>query len=318
MKFLHISDTHLLFDSPQARLDDTHKTGLEKFEYVLSWAQANSAVILHSADFFDKRRSWYLLPEIVTLLKKYKVPILAVFGQHDQYMRSMVTRHATMLGILEQAGLVKILGHELIYSEIGEPTEVFHIWGAGYGEEIPTPTSKSIPNCEYNILVIHAPIAVEPLWPGHNYIDAEKFLAEHTEFDMILCGDIHRNFGIMDKVGRWILNTGPMIRRRAVDYNFHHKPGFWIIDTEKENRPNHRVSWEEIPHLPAEKVLSRDHIEREEESEEILQEFVDAVDVQFDAGVDFDDNLEKFLVANNIPQSVIDILSETEAEEEDD
>lgn len=310
MKFLHISDTHLLFDSPQARLDDTHKTGLEKFEYVLSWAKENSTVILHSADFFDKRRSWYLLPEIVTLLKKYEVPILAVFGQHDQYMRSMVTRHATMLGILEQAGLVEILGsaHFETHEEIR-----WCIKGAGYQEEIPAPDEE----CDYNILVIHAPVAVEPLWPGHNYIDAEKFLAEHTEFDMILCGDIHRSFGIIDKVGRWILNTGPMIRRRAVDYNFQHKPGFWVIDTEKEIGPK-QVTWEEIPHLPAEKVLSRDHIEREEESEEILQEFVDAVDIQFDAGVDFDDNLERFLIANNISQSVIDILSETEAEEEDD
>jgi len=312
VKFLHISDTHLLFDSPQARLDDTHKTGLEKFEYVLNWAKANNAMILHSADFFDKRRSWYLLPEIVTLLKKYEVPILAVFGQHDQYMRSMVTRHATMLGILEQAGEIEILGDVSIGVGKGK---MWHFWGAGYGEEIPTPT---VGFGECNILVIHAPIAVEPLWPGHNYIDAEEFLAEHEEFDMILCGDIHRRFSIRNMEGRWILNTGPMIRRRAVDYNFQHTPGFWVIDTEKENRPNHRVSWEEIPHLLAEKILSRDHIEREEDSEEILQEFVNAVDSDFDAGVDFDDNLERFLVANDIPQSVIDILSETEAEEEDD
>jgi len=316
MKFLHISDTHLLWDSPQARLDDTHKTGLEKFEYVLNWAKENGAIILHSADFFDKRRSWYLLPEVVTLLKRYEVPILAVFGQHDQYMRSMVTRHATMLGILEQAGLVKILGDDPIYfdTDVGVGVARWHIWGAGYQEEIPTPGEEY----DYNVLVIHAPIAVESLWHGHNYIDAEKFLAEHTEFDMILCGDIHRSFGIMDSVGRWILNTGPMIRRRALEYNFHHKPGFWVIDTEKDNRLNHRVTWEEIPHLLAEKVLSRDHIEREEEEEEILGEFVDSVSSDFDAGVDFDDNLAKFLAENDISQSVIDILSETEAEEEDD
>lgn len=310
MKFLLISDTHLLWDTPCARLDDAHKTVMEKFRYVLNWAKENEAVIVHAADFFERPRSWYLLPEVVGLLRKYAVPVHAVFGQHDQYMYSKTTRHATSLGLLNRIGLVDTLEEPYRYAEPNAEGGTWVLWGASHGGAIPQPSEGD----DYNILAIHAPIAENPLFPNHSYMDAQGFLEEHNRFDVIICGDIHRKFDLESSDGRRILNTGPMIRKEAVEYNFTHTPGFYVLDTDKGAKS---ILWESIPCEEGDVVLSRDHIVSAEESVSVLSEFIQLVSTEFEAGVSFVDNLKAFIEKNNIPQEIVDIISEKMEKGED-
>jgi len=298
MKFILLSDLHLLWDKPVARLDNTCETVLRKFEYVIEKSEEWKAPILQAGDFFDRPRSWYLLPEVVKLLRKHNVVVYAVFGSHDTYMYSEETRHATNLGILERMGLVRILGEEPVYYDL-KGLGMHHLWGANPGGQVPVPFERG-----YNILVIHAPIAKEALWPGHDYMDAGRFLRDHRGFDIILCGDIHRFFCIEDG-GRFIVNTGPMLRRRATKYNFTHKPGFFVWDSTEES-----LDWQEIPHEPAEKVLSRDHIERFEEVDQMLDGFVKSIGDDFESDVDFIANLYSFFKKHKIEKRVIDEISE--------
>jgi len=284
-----LSDPHLLWENPIARLDNTPKTALNKFEYVLKYCAIHNMSLLIAGDFFDKPRSWYFLPVITKMLRKYEVYIMVVYGQHDTYLYSEETREATILGELEAANLVKVLG-ENIY----EPFKTVDIYGCSFGGTIPKVKDKN----RKNILVIHAPISTK-LDYGVKY-DAKKFLKE-SEFDFILCGDIHRKF-IYKNNKRYIVNTGSLIRKEANEYNFIHKPCFFCYDTDS-NEIEERI----IPHELADKVLTREHIE-EKEDKEVLKEFSDKLKSTKTKG-NLIEVLWDIVKCNNVEKEVVDALS---------
>jgi len=311
MKFVLISDIHLTAKNPVARLDDLVEVQFEKLEYVLKWAHKNGASILQAGDLFDRPRSWTLLPRVMDLLNHYEVPIYCVYGQHDTYFYSEKTRDATSLGILAKAGLVTIIGkHHFV-------DEGIYFYGASWGEEVPVPKNEVpygnsahlnyIDESTLNILVIHAPISTEPLFPNHEYTSAKRFFDKHSYYDLILCGDIHRKFTISNQDGdSWLINTGPMLRMTADQYNFSHESEFVIYDTNKKT-----ISWETIPHKPAEEVLTRKHIEDKEIGQEMLNEFVESLkDSSQISGTDLRENIKKYLGENLQSEEVVEILAE--------
>ena len=65
---------------------------------------------------------------------------------------------------------------------------------------------------------------------------------------------------------RIALNTGPMIRAEANEYNFVHEPHFYHLTI--PNHPSENINYKkiEIPHEPGEDVLSTDHISAKDTS----------------------------------------------------
>lgn len=301
MKFVFLSDLHLSWDNPVGRLDNVKEAEFEKLKFVFDYARKNHATILQAGDFFDIPRSWLLLPETVNFLRSYsEVEVLSVFGQHDTYMYSEVTKQATNLGILDKGQHVKILSQKpCIWNHSKDGC--YHIYGCSWGQEIPK-VKKT--DC-LNILVIHAPIAEKALWHGHEYLNAEKFLEENKDFDIILCGDIHMEF-LIEKNNRYILNTGPLVRRSATEYNFSREPCFYVYDIKKE-----KIDRVVIPHKNAEDVLSRSHIERKKEIKIVLDGFVSAIKDDLEASVDLSENIRKYLDKNSISQEIKNIIAKT-------
>jgi DNA repair protein SbcD/Mre11 len=301
MNIIMVSDLHMDLETPAGRLDDTGETAFRKLEYVLQEAAKRKAIILQAGDFMNKPRSWFLLPRLIDLLKRYGIPIYCVAGQHDVYMYNEETKDNTSLGVLAKAGLVTILGEKgTIHGNV-----VFY--GASYGQEIPFPNyTKEKGIRDLNILVVHAPIAEE--WVGGDFIEADKFLKEHTEYDYILCGDIHRRFQV-NSGARSILNTGPLVRREATTYNFAHRPYMVYLKIEGKIRV---LNWIEIPHEPAGKVLTRDHIEREEDKNQMLAEFIERIESGSGNSdhVSFDQVLQDLLKETKADKKVRAILSE--------
>lgn len=296
-KLVLLSDPHLDWETPKARMDSNFLDNqTKKFDFVLSQTFKNNAMLCVAGDFCERPRSWFVLPYITQLLKKASVPVGSVFGQHDTYMYSESTRINTTLGELNVSGLVHIFGKE------AWTRGKYNIYGCHFGLTPPVPKKTS--RHFKNVLVIHAPIAEKALWHDQNYMDAEKFLDEYTKYDLILCGDIHQKFHI-EKKGRHIVNTGPLMRRSATVYNFKHKPSIAIYD-------GNDIEWIEVPHESAEKVLSREHIESEQNKIELLDDFIfDMKKVKVDEGVSFVDNVWKYIKENKVEQNVINILAET-------
>jgi len=302
MKLVLLSDGHLSLEQPEARLDNIGEVGFAKFEFVLQYARSlgKDVFVLQAGDLCNSPRSWFVLPLLTILLKKYQdVKLGVLWGQHDTYMYSKETRVNTMLGVLECSGLVQGLDEEgyLLQDMGGEDVAIY---GCNHGQKIPEVKFSSY----LNVLVIHAPISEEALFPGHAYLDARNFLEANKDFDLILCGDIHRKF-VSETDGRVLINTGPMIRREATQYNFKHEPGFFVFDTDSRE-----YDWVNIPHRPAIEVLSADHIEEEKKSRCMLEKFIQSVSSKEVSEVSFVDILWELVGENNAPQEIIDLLSE--------
>ncbi|KKL54796.1 hypothetical protein LCGC14_2261830 [marine sediment metagenome] len=293
MKFALINDCHILLHLPRSRLDDAIQTSVDKFESVMSWCSKNNLILLIGGDFTDRPRGWYVYKKIIRVFKKYSnVKVYAVFGQHCMFLRNT---EATILDLLNQSNYLTILGNKPI---IFKKEKIF-LYGCSWGGEIPKAESKE----DFNILVIHAPIAEAPLFPNHDYQDAKKFLKENMDYDLILCGDIHREFVIKYK-NRMIVNTGPMLRLTAEAYSFEHEPNFKVYNTKTRE-----VETIFIPHAPADEVLTREHIERQDEIDSMLDEFVTSMKEDFEVEADLISNIEKYLKENEISDSVVNIIS---------
>jgi len=180
--------------------------------------------------------------------------------------------------------------------------KVINIYGASYGEPIPEPISRK----GINILVVHKQIGVEKVFEGQkDFIQAETFLRDHSDYDLILCGDCHQNFevGVGDRV---ICNAGPMLRHEASEQMFHHRVGFFIYDPDDKS-----LVFRDIPNTDAELVLSRKHLIRERERKNNFQDFIDRVRQTEEKGssVPFEDNLYKIMDDNKTTKVVRELVA---------
>lgn len=247
-KYIVLSDLHIVSNNPICRKDNLVDVQWGKLEWVFNWAAENNCNILMPGDIHAHSNSYYVLNNLISILKKYKdiVDVYCVFGQHDMKYRNTTD---TNLQILINSGLIKHCSNDPYVIESG----ISHrIWGADWQDSIPIPVNNYV----VNILVIHSSISPAALFKGQNYIDAKSFLQQNKKFNLIACGDVHRKFSL-EKEGRLILNSGPLLRREADQYNFENNPGFWFIDL-----IDMTFKFIEIPCSKAEDCLKKDHIER--------------------------------------------------------
>jgi len=301
MKIILLSDVHLLENKPVSRLDDTANTVFRKLTQVFSYARKEGVhCILQAGDLFDVSRSWSLLSRCLGyFLSNSDVPVYCVYGQHDLYMGSWESRERTILGSLDKAGLVGILGPEGVI--IGESV----VFGSSYGQGIPK-IPASLDFCGCAILVVHRRIAVDPEWYGDvDYQDARDFLRKHSQFDLILCGDAHQAF-LYQGNGRTICNAGPMLRREAVESMFKHNPQFFVYDTSVRDI----VDVVPLDCESADVVLSRENYSKQVRLR--LDEFVKGLDKVRLRGVGFSfmDNLLRYMEDNEIGEELRKLILE--------
>jgi DNA repair exonuclease SbcCD nuclease subunit len=297
MKIALISDLHLLAKTPENRCDNILETQWDKLEFVLKYCKKNHINhLLQAGDFFDIPRNWETLHQTIDLLQKHSsVRIYCVEGQHDKYMRNDDT--VTNLSLLHRLSLITILKNSI---EFGQ----FVVHGVSFEDNMNI--DKTLDEIElnkdlFNILVIHAPISDAPLFPGHEFSKANLLLKKHPEFDLILCGDIHKEFIAYSK-SRSIVNTGCMIRKERNNYNETHDPHFLILNTD-----DGLLQKQVIPHESFDKVFSQQ--ERIIESE-VLTEFVEAVKHPVSDEMDVYKRINKFITDNGIEDGVTQWIME--------
>lgn len=249
MKFLLLSDIHATSKNPIGRKDNVMATFFTKFTSILEYAKKHKCIILQAGDFFDKERDWYLLFNIMKLLNKYKVPIYSVFGQHDSYLYSNINKTPTTLSVLNRTGLIKMLWRAPV--KVGRGIKIY---GSSWQKPIPKPDDTN----PLNILVTHAPVYTNPLFPKHKFTKVERFAKQNSGYKLILVGDIHRQFVYMNETTH-VVNTGPMLRLDAIEYNSHHRPAAFVYDSKQDTL--NKIS---IPHKRWEEVLDYSHITKED------------------------------------------------------
>ena len=241
-----LSDVHILGSNPVGRKDVLTDVQWEKLDYVYTFARRVDADVAFAGDIFNGSNNYHLLKKASEFFSRYKnagVTTYSVFGQHDMKYRN---KEDTNLDILAASGVVNILGSVPV--DCGH----FRVYGASWNDPIPVPDQREI----VNLLVIHAPISPSALFHGHGYTSISEFVEAHPMFDIIITGDVHRTFA-EEYNGTVVLNSGPLLRKEADEYNMIHKPGFFFIDMNEIT-----FTFQQVDHASAREVISRKHIEK--------------------------------------------------------
>ncbi len=300
MKLILLSDFHLMSKTPVSRTDDAFITSFNKFNYIIDYANKNNAHIIQAGDLTHASRDYNTLHQLINSLSMLDdgLNLYTIWGQHNQYYRTK-SNDATTLGILHSIKLLNILNKEntIIYDTY---VPAVNVYGCSWGEDVPPPEEADT----FNILAIHESIGTERLFPEDDPIDAEIFLREAREYNIILCGDIHRQFHI-ELDGRHILNTGCAFRYSGGEYELNHKPGFFLIDYDTNNL---NISWEKIPHESSKTAMSVEHLKSEKYLNASVAEFINLVDEYQKKSTDPKRDIREYLHKNNISESIKNII----------
>lgn len=289
MKFAMYADLHLRSTVPEARLDDY----LKNQDAILSWLKTEFGDHVHivAGDVFHLARE-RAEPLTFAYEMSMKLPkMYGVWGNHDLLYHNTELSHKTTLGILERMGVFTSLPNDDTPMVFGEDTAFgpVRIFGFHYGQEIakikrPEGRQKGI-----NIAVYHGMVLQEAN-PHVAGLMAKDILADHPEFDIILTGDNHKQFMVVDG-DRVLINPGSLKRDNADQIE--HRPMIFTYDSE-----TNKV--DRVPVPIDNDLLDREHLDVKEQRDERLEKLADKFQEARGITLDFYDNVIMYLKDNRV------------------
>lgn len=289
MKILLLGDLHLRYRGPSSRTDDFFLTQMRKFNRCLEIFNSEGCeFLLQAGDFFDSPRPPnFLMARYIDVLKRAGVVVNSVLGQHDVAMHNLQSVERSAVEVFKSAEVMRTLGSTP--AKVGD----ILVYGASWGEPAPTPERNT-----RAILVIHAMIGDNPLYPGHDPVRPRSFLHTHSGYELVLCGDYHYRF-MQEEQGRKIVNCGALVRLNTSTYDQELHPAVAVYDTVSQD-----LKFIEIEHESVENVF---RLTKEGKPDKgCVLEFVERMRGQMGITVSFRDNLVRYLNENPVGQDIKD------------
>jgi putative phosphoesterase len=270
------ADWHLREDNPTCRTDDFLEAMKKKLQNISQLQKKHNCPILHSGDLFD---FWKPSPFLLTFALEH-IPdrFYTIYGNHDLPQHNLEMAYKSGIYTLLQAGSIRLLPNT-------------H-WNQ-------VPTSESIEIAGKRILVWHTMTwqGVRP-WHGCESPRSAGLLRKYKDYDVIVTGHNHKPFTDTHN-GRLLVNPGSIFRMNADQQDY--KPAVWLWYAD-ENKV--------VPHyLPIEDgVISREHLESKQERDGRIDAFVTTLNEEWEAEMSFEENLEAFQQANNVPTEVMNAV----------
>lgn len=289
-----ISDLHLTDSIPVSRTDDYISAQIHKLRFIQTLSDKNgNCPILCAGDIFDR---WKASPWLCTMAFHYlPKPFITVPGNHDLPMHSLEHYGKSALSLIasvsDQINVLK--GEGLGYGNL-------LITGIPFGQidEFDVPDMGKTTG--RRILILHGLVwkSNRPLWSKGSYTDLELLNKFGNDFDLILTGDNHTTFTTKYK-NSWLVNPGSMMRI-TVDQIDHKPCGYLYYAENNEIKP---------VYFPIEEnVHSKEHIQRKKERGERIAAYIEKISGEWEMGLSFKKNLERFFVKNKIPKKVREII----------
>lgn len=274
-------DWHLREDTPICRLDDFWETQWEKVRFVKNLQQKYSCPVIHSGDLFNHwKPSPMLLSETIKHIPK---DFWTVYGNHDLPQHNLELSYKSGVNTLVEAGVIHAL-------------EATH-WGQYPGE---LSYILSVQTSNRSILVWHVMTYTgkEP-WPGCTDIPAKKLLKKYPEYDLIVTGHNHKQF-TAELDGRLLINPGSITRQDADQIDFEPAVFLWFAGTNTVER---------VPIPINRDIISREHLDRKKERDDRLEAFVTRLNMEWDADISFEENVNRILQENKVKPPVVEIVN---------
>lgn len=279
-----ISDIHLREQgkNPISRTDDYWQVQWKKLDFVSDLQRKHSCPVLNAGDLYDHwKTSPHLSSETIDHIPN---EFYSVYGNHDLPQNTMELAHKCGLHLLYKAGKVNIVnsGH----------------WNENDFNQ------HSFLNIKGRTIL---------LWHKYIYQKKEHWKSEmggkpaggilrkitkRFKVDLIVTGDNHEAF-VEEYNGSLLVNPGSLIRSTAKQIDFKPRVYLWYADTNTVKPV----------YIPIEKgVISRDHLEKEEQRDERLNAFVSSLDNNWEGAVDVNTSFKLFFETNKTEENVKRII----------
>ena len=238
VNLLYFGDFHHRKDAPANRIDDFHKTELNKVKQIKEIAhQYNAKALLQPGDFLDKPRfddhflnqvmqAWGY-PDIMEARKLFEagkiskdeyiqrtldyVPIVGLAGNHELYGGSYKTLKRTSLNFLAESGFINLVDKEHPYLiQDGVNNSTIAIRGLNYDSNL----LKDKTNFELqdkmgdvDIFMVHEALYNTELTAQMNWMPITE-IWDNTQADITIAGHIHNGFGWVKHNGKFFGNPG--------------------------------------------------------------------------------------------------------------
>ena len=235
------TDVHMADFSPQSRTDDWTETLLGKLSQVGHIAEEVKAdAVIDGGDLFHvkspSRNSHELVGKVASIHNTYPCPVYGTIGNHDVKYGSMEFLQESPLGVLFHTGNMRRLYgiHEAIFTDGNITVRVVGIpyHGTSYDMEL----FRKIKKGSEDYLVVAAHVLASP--KGGTLFESEDVVSYHflgdLEPDVWLLGHWHKNQGIVEQNGKWIVNIGSLSRGSLSQDDINRIPACAVLKFDSE------------------------------------------------------------------------------------
>lgn len=270
-------DWHIREDTPICRTDNFWEAQWKKIDFISELQEKYNCPVFHSGDLFNHwKPSPFLLSATIEHLPSQ---FFTIYGNHDLPQHSIELANKCGINVLEKAGKLTVM-NGVHWGTVPEPKIFNSIAGR-------------------QILLYHVMTFVGNLpWPGCVDLKSISLLKKYPQYDLILSGHNHKSF-VSEYKGRILVNPGSITRQSSDQID--HTPCVYLWSA-KDNSV-------EPVYLPIEEnVISREHIEKTQQRDGRINAFVSMLKKDWEAGVSFEENLERMMVENKTKESIKSII----------
>ncbi|MCG1011785.1 metallophosphoesterase family protein [Tepidanaerobacter sp. GT38] len=308
MRMLFFTDTHIRGTNPQNRKDNFVDTIFRKLEEVFDIAKENDVdILIHGGDIFDRPDiAPSLVRDFIVLIDRYSLPIYAVAGNHDMFGQNPVTLNRTMLGLLDGAGIIRLLspGEKLYFKDGNKKIQLtgqHYFYGLDVDSGKQSYIVKKDKDVDVAVHIVHGMLLEKPFFEGMAYTLIEDIL--DTEADITLSGHYHSGFTTKCIDNKYFINPGSLVRINNSLNELLRMPKVVLLDLQNE------IKIQELylkRALPGEEVLDRTKVETMAFRERKLSEFIQSVNStgNYDT-FDINNIIEQISKQQNLKEEVI-------------
>jgi len=305
---LFFTDTHIRGTNPQNRKDNFVDTIFRKLEEVFDIAKENDVdILIHGGDIFDRPDiAPSLVRDFIVLIDRYSLPIYAVAGNHDMFGQNPVTLNRTMLGLLDGAGIIRLLspGEKLYFKDGNKKIQLtgqHYFYGLDADSGKQSYIVKKDKDVDVAVHIVHGMLLEKPFFEGMAYTLIEDIL--DTEADITLSGHYHSGFTTKCIDNKYFINPGSLVRINNSLNELLRMPKVVLLDLQNE------IKIQELylkRALPGEEVLDRTKVETMAFRERKLSEFIQSVNStgNYDT-FDINNIIEQISKQQNLKEEVI-------------
>lgn len=286
------ADWHIRPDIPKCRTDDFFTAMDKKITSICKLAKKYRCPILIAGDLGEESQ-WpnWLLRWFIHKIKRYKIKIYVIPGQHDLPWHRLKHLKKSGIGVLGSAGIINLIG--VRNKELVE-TKDFNIIPFPYGY----PIRKHKETGKPMIAISHQLIVKDKLlWHKQKAVSqGVHLLKKFPEYRLILTGDNHNPFVSRYK-NRLLVNPGSILRLKADQIK--HRPRVYLWSAE-ENKVR-RV------YMPIDKkAVTRDYIDEKTERTEKMNKYIKRMRDGYKKSASYKKNLKLHFEENRTNKKVIE------------